>query len=82
MNSLEQITEFLGWTLVVNSIVLLLATVGLAAGRSFIVPIHSKLLGLDEAQLQQLYASYLSNLKIAVVVVSFTPYIALKAMGY
>ncbi|MEM6583040.1 MAG: DUF6868 family protein [Pseudomonadota bacterium] len=82
MSDLAQLTEFLGWTLVVNSVVLLFATLALAAGRSFIVPIHSKLLALDETQLNQLYASYLSIFKVAVLVLSLSPYIALKIMGF
>lgn len=82
MNDLNQVTELLGWTLLINSGFLLVATLALAFGRSFIVPIHSKLLGLDEVQLQQLYASYLTNYKVAILVLSFAPYLALKAMGY
>lgn len=82
MSDLAQFTEFLGWTLVVNSVVLLCATLALASGRSFIVPIHSKLLALEETQLNQLYASYLSIYKVAVLVLSLSPYLALKIMGY
>lgn len=82
MNVLEQVTEFLGWTLIFNTLFLIFATFALAVGRSFIVPLHTRLLGLEEAQLQQLYASYLSNFKLAVLVLNFSPYIALKAMGY
>ncbi|MFK7974528.1 MAG: DUF6868 family protein [Halioglobus sp.] len=81
MTDLAQLTEFFGWTLVINSCVLAFATLALAVARPFIVPIHTKILGIDEAQLLQLYASYLSNYKIAVLLFSFTPYIALKIMG-
>lgn len=82
MMNIEQFTELLGWTLVINSIVLLFTTVALAIGRSFIVPIHTKTLGIGEAELLKLYANYLSYFKIAVILFSFSPYIALKVMGY
>lgn len=82
MIALGELTEFLGWTVVVNTGVLVFASLLLAFGRSFIAPIHSKILGLNDAELNQMYASYLANYKIAVLVLGLSPYIALKIMGY
>lgn len=77
-----EFTEFLGWSLVINFAVLMFATVALAFGRSLIVPIHTKILGISEPELLNLYALYLTNYKIGVILLNFSPYIALKLMGY
>lgn len=82
MIELDQFTEFLGWTLVINVGVLMFATVTLAVGRPLILKIHKKILGLEETELLKLYANYLSNYKIAVSVFSLVPYAALKIMGH
>lgn len=44
--------------------------------------IHSELVGISVDKLEQLYFSYLGNFKLAVIMLSFTPYVALKLMGY
>jgi Family of unknown function (DUF6868) len=78
---LSQVTEFLGWCSVINISVLMLTTLMLTLLRGFIVPMHSKMLGLGEEDLLRVYVNYLSNFKIAVLILNLAPYLALKIMG-
>ena len=78
---IEELTEFLGWALVINITILLVSTLGMIAMRGVITKIHSKLFGLDEKDLGRAYFQYLAQYKIAIIVLNFTPYIALKVMS-
>ena len=80
MIDLSSLTEFLGWSLAINFFILLLVTALVCTARPFIIPLHQKLLGIPEDELLRLYANYLSQYKIAVFVLNFTPYCALKIM--
>ncbi|WP_372777001.1 DUF6868 family protein [Litorivivens sp.] len=80
MIDLSSLTEFVGWSLVINFFILLLVTAVVCTARPVILPLHQKLLGIPEDELLRLYANYLSQYKIAVFVLNFTPYCALKIM--
>ena len=77
----SELTEFLGWTLVVNIAVLFFASFMLTAMRGMIVQIHEKMLGLSENDLLRAYTQYLAQYKIAVFVFNLAPYVASKLMG-
>jgi hypothetical protein len=79
--TIEQLTELLGWASVINIGYLFLATMFLAFLRKPIFYIHSKLFGVDETELNSTYFNFLSNYKIATLVLLVTPYLALKIMG-
>ena len=81
MIDLSSLTEFLGWSLAINFFILLLVTALVCTARPFILPLHQQLLGINEDELLRLYANYLSQYKIAVFVLNFTPYCALKIMA-
>ena len=78
--TLETLTTFLGWSTVLNIILLSLATLSVVAFRGFMVTIHSSLLGLEEDQLAKIYVQYLSAYKILVLIFNLVPYVALKIM--
>lgn len=80
MIDLSSLTEFLGWSLAINFLILLIATATVCIARPLIIPLHKKLLGISEDELLRLYANYLSQYKIAVFVLNVTPYCALKIM--
>jgi hypothetical protein len=82
MISLSQLTEFFGWASIINIAYLMLATLGLTFMRGAISSIHSKLLGVDEGELNSKYFDFLSYYKIATLVFIVSPYIALKIMGH
>jgi len=79
--TIQQVTEMLGWSLAINAAVLLLSTVGLIGLRKFISRIHNGLFGVNEADLGRAYFQYLAQYKIAILVLNFAPYLALKIMG-
>ena len=81
MNSLETLTEFLGWCTAINLGMLVLASIFTTLMRGTIVSIHGKLYGLSEADLTQQYFQYLAQYKIAIFVLNLIPYIALKIMS-
>ncbi|HEY9097320.1 MAG TPA: hypothetical protein VIN38_00470 [Thiobacillus sp.] len=81
MMTVEALTEFLGWTSLINLVILLLSTIGLLAMRGTITGVHSKLFGLDEKDLGRAYFQYLAQYKIAIIVLNIAPYIALKVMA-
>lgn len=80
--SIQQLTEVLGWSLLINTVVLLLSTIALIGLRKFISRIHQGLFGVNEADLGRAYFQYLAQYKIAILVLNFAPYLALKIMGF
>lgn len=81
MNSLETITTFFGWTTVINFILLFLSSITVITARGAISRIHGGMFGLENVDLSRAYFQYLAQYKIAIIVFSLTPYIALKLMA-
>ena len=81
MITIETLTEFLGWSLVINVAILTLSTLGVIAMRRTIVGIHSKLFSLEESDTVKAHFQYLAQYKIAIIVLNFSPYLALKIMA-
>jgi hypothetical protein len=80
MMTTETLTEFLGWVSVINIAVLLISGILVIVMRGPISKIHSKIFGLDQKDLGRAYFQYLAQYKIAMIVLSIAPYIALKIM--
>lgn len=81
MHSLAAITTFFGWTTVVNFALLALSSLALILSRGTIARIHGAMFGLEAADLSRAYFQYLAQYKIAIIVFSLTPYVALKLMA-
>ena len=81
MLTLENLTAFFGWTLAINVAFLVLSTVGVVSARGFISRIHGGMFGLQAADLSRAYFQYLAQYKIAIIIFSLTPYIALKVIA-
>jgi len=81
MMTTETLTEFLGWVSVINIAVLFISTILVIVMRGPISKIHSKIFGLDQKDLGRAYFQYLAQYKIAMIVLSIAPYIALKIMA-
>ncbi|MGW8369579.1 MAG: DUF6868 family protein [Gammaproteobacteria bacterium] len=79
--SLESITEFFGWTAVLNIAILFVSTIGLTTLRGFAIRIQGRMFGLDPDDLSRAYFQYVAQYKIAVIVFSLVPYLALKIMA-
>ena len=81
MNSIESLTSFFGWCSVINIIVLLVASLALMTMRDTIAGIHSKLLGVSKDEMARAYVQYMSNYKIAIMMLNIVPYFALRLMS-
>ena len=81
MMTTETLTEFLGWVSVINIVVLLISGILVILMRGPISKVHSKVFGLDQKDLGRAYFQYLSQYKIAMMVLSIAPYLALKIMA-
>ncbi len=80
MNSLEAVTTFFGWTTVINFVLLAVSTMIVIAMRGSISTLHGKMFGLESVDLSRAYFQYIAQYKIAIIVFSLTPYVALKLM--
>ena len=78
--TIEQFTQFMGWCLLLNVIFLLITTIGFKLGRQKVVEIHSRMFGVEAAELSKIYFTYLANYKLLIMVFILIPYIALLIM--
>ena len=81
MIAIDTLTTFLGWCSVINIGVLVLSTIILIIMREPVSSIHSRLFGLNQAELPATYFQYLGNYKVAIFIFNLVPYIALKIMS-
>ena len=81
MMTTETLTQFFGWVSVINIAVLFISTILVIVMRGPISKLHSKIFGLDQKDLGRAYFQYLAQYKIAMIVFSIAPYIALKIMA-
>jgi hypothetical protein len=79
--TIETLTELLGWTAVINIIVLTVSTLAIMAMQGMMTNIHSRLFGLDQTYLAKAYFQYLGQFKIVVIVFNIAPYLALRIMA-
>ena len=76
--TIEQITAVLGWCTVINSAVLLLATLMLILMKDFAARVHGGLFRLSPAALEAQYFQYLAQYKLLILVFNLVPYLALR----
>ena len=81
MNTIEAMREFFGWCSVINIGFLILAAIKLILFRGPISCIHAKMFKLDESNVSSAYLQFLAQYKIAILVFSIVPYLALRIMS-
>lgn len=81
MTSLQTVTAFFGWTTVINFVLLAVTTIAVVTLRGVITRLHAKMFGLDSEDVARDYFRYIAHYKIAIIVFSLTPYVALKFMS-
>lgn len=81
MFTIEQLTEFFGWTSVLVIGYLILAAVIIVFFKGMIISIHSKFFNIDKTVIELKYFEFLSNFKVAAMILVVLPYLALKIMG-
>ncbi|NNL56163.1 MAG: hypothetical protein HKO71_00295 [Pseudomonadales bacterium] len=81
MLTLSAATTFLGWCTLINSGVLVYATVMLFFFRGPAKSIHTRLSGLSAEELDRAYFKFLGDYKLLILVFNLVPYIALKIIA-
>lgn len=81
MENLQVITTFFGWCAAVNLGIYSLTVFALMGFREPVKAIHSKVAAVPSEKLDELYFNYLGNFKIAMIILTIAPYIALKLMA-
>ena len=81
MNSIATLTEFFGWCTVINIGIYLLTIVGLTLMRGMALRINVKLFSIDEETFSRVSFQYVAAYKLAITVLCFVPYIALKILS-
>ncbi|MBK5971169.1 MULTISPECIES: DUF6868 family protein [Thiorhodovibrio] len=74
----EQLTALFGWAAIINIVFLLVSTIALLSLREPIARLHNWLFGLDAQDLGRAYFQYLAQFKIATIVFTIAPYLALR----
>ncbi|GAA5137654.1 DUF6868 family protein [Thalassotalea piscium] len=82
MISLVQLTEVLGWISIINIVFLVVASLLVITMKSFLISIHGKMFDISEKDLTLIYFKYIAQHKALSFVFIFSPYIALKILGY
>ena len=78
---LQALTTFFGWCAVLNIGFLMFSAIWIVVFRDFTKRTHTALMKVDEAALDTYYFQYLGNYKLATLVFSVVPYIALRLMA-
>ncbi len=81
MVTIQDLTAMLGWAALINIAILVVSTVALIAMRRQITALHARLFGLDEKDLGRAYFQYLAQFKIATIVFTIAPYLALRIIA-
>ena len=82
MNSIENLTTFVGWCTVINVGLILLVALftGVANKEGFPFNLTAKIFGITKEEVRAIHFHVFQQYRIAVVVLNLVPYIALKIM--
>jgi len=80
MITIDLLQQWLGWSLLINLILLMLTALAVVFGRSWIIPIHSRMFDIEPARLVRIYFGYIAIYKILIIVFNLVPYLALRVI--
>ena len=81
MDSLETLTVVLGWSTVINLLMLAFTAIMVMVMREWMVRMHARMFGVSEVDLPRMYFQYMAQYQIAIFVLNLAPYIALKVIA-
>jgi hypothetical protein len=81
MNTLSILTDFFEMCALINFLILVTASVALLIFRKYILKLHVKITGLEKHDLNLAYFKYMANFKVAFIIFSLVPYLALKIIS-
>jgi len=81
MNSIDTLATFFGWCTVINFGIYLLTVVGLTLFRGMALRINARIFAITEEEFSRVGFQYVGAYKLAITVLCFTPYVALKIIS-
>ncbi len=78
--NLEMLTEFFGWCVVISFGIHFLGLISVLPVRKKWVGLHARIFGLEESRVNEALLSYFARYKIAAILLTLVPYLALKIM--
>jgi hypothetical protein len=81
MNSIDTWAEFFGWCTVINLGIYLLTVVGLTLFRSMVLRMNARMFSISEEDVARVSFQYVAAYKLAITLLCFVPYVALKIMS-
>ena len=81
MNSIDALAEFFGWCTVINIGIYLLTVVSLTLFRGMALRINVRIFLISEEDVSRMSFQYVGAYKLAITVLCFVPYVALKIMS-
>ena len=80
MDSIETLTTFFGWSVLINMGLLALLTILVVLMRGWASGLHARMFGLSDDDISRSYFQFLAQYKVAIFIFSIAPYAALKVM--
>lgn len=81
MNSIDTLAEFFGWCTVINFGIYLLTVVSLTLFRSMVLRMNARMFSISEEDVARVSFQYVGAYKLAITLLCFVPYVALKIMS-
>lgn len=81
MNSIELLSTFFGWCVVINFALLIVSAAILLLMREPLAKMHAKMFGLSETEVTRTYFQFLAHYKIITIVFTLVPYLALRIIA-
>jgi len=81
MNSIDVWAEFFGWCTVINMAIYLLTVVSITLFKGLVLRANMRIFSINEEDVSRVSFQYVGAYKLAITVLCFTPYIALKLMS-
>ena len=76
--TVEFLTQLFGWMTLINIVILFISSVFMMLFRDMGTALHARMFGIEPERLLEVWYSYMGSLKIAVIVLNITPYLALR----
>ena len=81
MNSIEALAEFFGWCTVINIGIYIFTVVSLTLFRGMVLRINARIFLISEEDVSRVSFQYVGAYKLAITILCFVPYLALKIMS-
>ncbi len=81
MEGIETLTAFFGWCLVISIVVYVITVSAYWLLRDFAMRMNANAFGITEQHVAEVTFRYVAAYKLAITVLFFTPWLALKILG-